>query len=191
MPRIFASHDEHNFNQGAVAFVNGVGVLPFGDDALPWFEDEDKGYVIDPAKHILTAIDTLPRDTLNAIAAYMGLTLDPDDGKYEVIRDIEGFISTAKLAALSVASAAGTKSGDTKITITGAAGDGNKYYYKCGATAPAPLYGDQVDGGWQEIATGGEFTPGATDTHVTVVKAVVATGFILASGTDEITKKAP
>lgn len=189
MPRIFAPHDEHNFNAGGVQFVNGAAALAKDHASLPFFASE-KGYDVDNSKHSLTALDTLPRATLDSIAAYMGITLVSADGKLEVIRDIEGMISTAKLGALTVASTAGTKSGDTKITITGAAGDGNKYYYKCGATAPAPLYGDQADGGWKEIATGDEFTPGATDAHVTVVKAVVATGFILASGTDEITKNA-
>ena len=189
MPRIFASHDEHNFNQGAVNFENGVGVLPYGDESIPWFQVTGKNYTIDNSKHALTAFDRLPRATLDSIAVYMGITLDPTDGKYEVIRDIEGFISTANLGSITVSSAAGTETGDTKITITGTAGTGNKYYYKCAAGALSPLYGDQIDGGWKEIATGDEITPGATDTHITVVKAVEASGFILAKGSATITKK--
>lgn len=189
MPRIFAPHDGHNFNAGGVQFVNGAAALAKDHASLPFF-DAAKGYDVDNSKHTLTPFDTLTLDRIKAICDYSGIAYLAGDDKFAVIRKLEAGMSADLLGTLTVASAAGTKSGDTKITITGAAGDGNKYYYKCGATAPAPLYGDQADGGWQEIATGGEFTPGATDAHVTVVKAVVATGFILASGTDEITKNA-
>lgn len=188
MPRIFAPHDDHAFNAGGVPFKNGAAVLPKGHASLPFFSAA-KGYDVDESKHVLTPFDTLTRAELDAIAVYMGITLDPTDGKYEVIRDIEGDLSTSKLGSITVTSAAGTETGDTKITITGAAGTGNKYYYKCAVGALSPLYGDQADSGWAEIATGDEITPGASDTHITVVKAVAATGFILAKGSTTITKK--
>ena len=190
MPRIFAPHDEHEYNAGGVPFVNGAAVLPKAHASLPFFATA-KGYVVDESKHALTAIDTLPRATLNSIAAYMGITLDPTDGKYEVIRDIEGMISTAKLGTLTVASVAhASKLGFTVITITEALTGTNVHKYKVHATeAPAPLYGDEADSTWLPLtsgATGGlELTTGEL---ITVVECTTA-GFIVGSGNDTIASK--
>ena len=190
MPRIFAPHDEHEFNAGGVPFVNGAAALPEGAASLPFFAAA-KGYVVDASKHALTAIDVLSRATLNAIAAYMGITLVPADGKYEVIRDIEGMISTAKLGALTVASVAHvSKVGFTVVTITEALTGTNVHKYKVHATeAPAPLYGDEADSTWLPLtsgATGGiELTTGEL---ITVVECTTA-GFIIGSGNDTIASK--
>ena len=190
MPRIFAPHDEHEFNAGGVPFVNGAAALAKDHASLPFFASA-KGYVVDESKHILTAIDTLPRATLDAIAAYMGITLDPTDGKYEVIRDIEGAISTLKLGALTVASVAhASKVGFTVITVTEALTGTNVHKYTTHATeAPAPLYGDEADASWLPLtsgATGGiELTTGH---KITVVECTTA-GFIVGSGNDTVASK--
>lgn len=190
MPRIFAPSDEHNFNAGGVRFVNGAAVLAKGHPSLPFFATA-KGYIVDESKHTLTAIDTLPRTTLDSIATYMGLTLDPDDGKYEVIRDIEGFISTHLLGKLKVASVAhASKDGFTVVTVTEALTGTNVHKYKTHATkAPAPLYGDEADASWLPLtsgATGGiELTTGH---KITVVECTPA-GFIVGSGSDTVASK--
>lgn len=186
MPRIFAPSDDHNFNAGGVPFVNGVAVVSEGDPSLPFFAAA-KGYVVDQSKHALTSIDNLPRVTLNGIAEYMGIALVPADGKYEVIRDIETYISAEELGSLTVASAAGTKSGDTKITVTEALGAGNVHKYKVDTIAPAPLYGDEADSTWKALTSGTDITA-ATGKNITVVECN-AKGFILKSGTSEVTAK--
>lgn len=190
MPRIFAPHDGHSFNAGGVQFVNGAAALAKDHASLPFFASE-KGYDVDNSKHALTALDTLPRATLDAIAAYMGITLVPADGKLEVIRDIEGMISTAKLGTLTVASVAhASKVGFTVITVTEALTGTNVHKYKVHATeAPAPLYGDEADASWLPLtsgATGGiELTTGH---KITVVECTTA-GFIVGSGNDTVASK--
>ena len=190
MPRIFAPHDGHNFNAGGVQFVNGAAALAKDHASLPFFASV-KGYDVDESKHALTAIDTLPRATLDSIAAYMGITLVPADGKLEVIRDIEGAISTLKLGALTVASVAhNSKVGFTVVTITEALTGTNIHKYKVHATdAPAPLYKDVVDDTWLPItsaeAGGLELTTGH---EITVVECDLA-GVILKSGTDTVASK--
>lgn len=154
MPRIFAPHDEHEFNAGGVPFVNGAAVLPKDHASLPFFAVA-KGYVVDESKHILTAIDTLPRATLNSIAVYMGITLDPTDGKYEVIRDIEGAISTLKRGTLTVTSSAGTENGDTNIDVVDE-GDG-QLVYKVTTDALTPLYKDWA-GDWTKFTDNDDLT---------------------------------
>ena len=190
MPRIFAPNDEHNFNAGGVQFVNGAAALAKDHDSLPFFAAE-KGYIVDNSKHTLTALDTLPRATLDAIAAYMGITLVPADGKLEVIRDIEGMISTAKLGALTVESVAhASKDGFTVITVTEALTGTNVHKYKVHATeAPAPLYGDEADASWLPLISGATDGIELTTGHkITVVECTTA-GFIVGSGNDTVASK--
>ena len=190
MPRIFAPHDDHAFNAGGVPFKNGAAALPEGHASLPFFSAA-KGYDVDASKHALTPLDTLSRADLNSIAAYMGITLDPTDGKYEVIRDIEGLISTHLLGALTVASVAhGTKVGFTVITVTEALTGTNVHKYKTHATkAPAPLYGDIADSTWLPLTSGATDGIELTTGHkITVVECTTA-GFIVGSGNDTVASK--
>lgn len=61
-----------------------------------------------------------------------------------------GNIDNGTLGTLSVTSAAGSKSGMTKLTVTPAkAAAGNKYKYASGASAATVAYGDNV-AGWQD-----------------------------------------
>lgn len=190
MPRIFAPKEDYNAKQGLVDFYNGAAAVDADDTgAVAYFTAE--GFDIDTNKHALTALDKLDRATLDAILLYLGTALTDGDGKYEVIRKIETSISAKYIGALTVASSAGTLAGDTNIDITDAAGlgTGNAYYYKCGATAPAPLYGDTINDDWKVIDTDDDIKPPSAPNNakITVVKAVVDTGFILASGTATIT----
>lgn len=190
MPRIFAPKEDVSTLAGHVDFYNGAAAVDEdATHAIAFFTAA--GCDIDYNKHELTALDKLPRDVLNDVASYLGVTLTPGEDKYAVVRNIETSISTKYLGAVTATSAAhATEVGQTTVTITGAAGAGNAYYYKTAKdTAPAPLYGDKVDSTWKVCTSPFSFTPTATHNKITVVKAVVATGFILASGNDDITTK--
>jgi len=193
MPRYFGN-ENYNGDQGAVKWYNGAAAVDEDDTAAIAYLDAITGIDKDTNKHELTALDKLPRDVLNEISLYLGVALTPGDGKYEVIRDIEGAISTKYLGALTVTSVAhGTTVGNTVLTVTagGVGGATNGYYYKAAAVAPAPLYGDKIDSTWtlttSGAAAGVKLTTGE---FVTVVEAKKATGFIFAAGNVEIASKA-
>ena len=190
MPRIYAPKEDVNTLAGHVDFFNGAAAVDEdATHAIAFFTAA--GCDIDYNKHELTALDKLPRDVLDEISLYLGVALTANDGKYDVVRDIETSISTKYIGAVTATSAAhASEVGQTTVTITGAAGAGNAYYYKTAKdTAPAPLYGDKVDSTWTVCTSPFSFKPTATHNKITVVKAVVATGFILASGNDDITTK--
>lgn len=191
MPRYFGN-ENYNGDQGVVKWYNGACAVDEDDTAAIAFLDAITGIDKDENKHELTALDKLPRDVLDDVASYLGVTLTPGEDKYDVVRNIETSISTKYIGAITATSAAhASEVGQTTVTITGAAGAGNAYYYKTAKdTAPAPLYGDKVDSTWTACTTSPfSFTPTATHNKITVVKAVVATKFILASGSDDITTK--
>ena len=190
MPRIYAPKEDVNTLAGHVDFFNGAAAVDEdATHAIAFFTAA--GCDIDYNKHELTALDKLPRDVLDEISLYLGVALTPNDGKYDVIRDIENSISTKYITTVTATSAAhSSEVGQTTVTITGAAGDGNAYYYKTAKdTAPAPLYGDKADSTWTVCTSPFSFKPTATHNKITVVKAVVATGFILARGSADITTK--
>ena len=184
MPRIFAPNEAFNSTQGYVDFVNGAAAVPASASAaIAFFTAE--GFDVDASKHALTVLDTLTRAQLDAIAAYCGITLVPADGKYEVIRDIEAFVSTAKLTALTVTSVAGTDQGDTKITV---AGEGTgQLVYKITDAALTPLYKDYA-GDWTEFTDGDDITA-ATGKKVNVAE-IDANGYILGFDSETVTAKA-
>ena len=191
MPRIFAPKEDVSTLAGHVDFYNGAAAVDEdATHAIAFFTAA--GCDIDYNKHELTALDKLPRDVLNDVASYLGVTLTPGEDKYAVVRNIETSISTKYLGTITPTSAAhASEVGQTTVTITGDAGAGKAYYYKTAKdTAPAPLYGDKADSTWKVCTSPFSFTPTATHNKITVVKAVVATGFILASGSDDITTKA-
>jgi hypothetical protein len=190
MPRYFGN-ETYNGDQGAVKWYNGACAVAEDDTAAIAYLDAITGIDKDTNKHELTALDKLPRDVLDDVASYLGVTLTPGEDKYAVVRNIETSISTKYITAVTATSAAhDTEVGQTTVTITGAAGEGNAYYYKTAKdTAPAPLYGDKADSTWTVCTSPFSFEPTATHNKITVVKAVVATGFILARGSDDITTK--
>ena len=57
---------------------------------------------------------------------------------------------TAALGTLTVTSAAGTKSGDTKITVSPALTSGNEYRYRIADAEELPVYNETCITGWQE-----------------------------------------
>lgn len=189
MPRIFAPKEDYTSTQNLINFVNGAAAVEETDTGAVAYYTA-LGCDIDYNKHELTALDKLPRDVLDEISLYIGATLVPADGKYDVIRKLEGAISITYLGSITPTSVAhATEQGKTTVTMAAAAGAGNTLYYKTGVTAPAPLYGDKVDSTWTAFTSPVSFTPTATHQHITTVEAVTATGFILKSGTDNLTVK--
>lgn len=190
MPRYFGN-ETYNGDQGAVKWYNGACAVAEDDTAAIAFLDAIHGIKKDYNKHELTALDKLPRDVLDDVSLYLGVALVPADGKYDVIRKIEGAISTKYLGTITPTSAAHeSEVGQTTVTMAAGAGQGNTLYYKTGVTAPTPLYGDKVDSTWKEFTSPVSFKPTATHLHITTVEAVTATGFILKSGTTALTVKA-
>lgn len=99
--------------------------------------------------------------------------------------------ATPSLQSITVASTAGTAVGDSNIAMSGySLGTGEKYVYKCGASAaPTVTYGQKLGSGWTDIDSGDDITPGANMTKITVA-AVDGNGRAQAAGSDDITKKA-
>ena len=98
--------------------------------------------------------------------------------------------STPSLQSITVASTAGTAVGDSNIAMSGySLGAGEKFVYKCGASAaPSVSYGQKLTSGWTELTSGSDITPKATDTKITVA-AVDAQNRAQAAGSDDLTKK--
>lgn len=96
--------------------------------------------------------------------------------------------SGSTLAAVTVASAAGTASGTTKLTISGyTKPSGAKWVYKTGTTAPAVVYGQVPDYTWTEWDGTSDITA-ATGRKITV--AAVGDNGAIASGNTTVTAKA-
>jgi len=193
MPRYFGN-ENYNGDQGAVKWYNGAAAVDEDDTAAIAYLDAITGIDKDTNKHELTALDKLPRDVLDDVASYLGVTLVDGDGKYDVVRDIEASISTKYITALTVTSTAhGTTVGNTVLAVTngGVGTEANEYYYKAAVVAPVALYGDKIDSTWTKMTSGAEAGVAlTTGEFVTVVEAKKATGFIFAAGNAEIASKA-
>lgn len=101
--------------------------------------------------------------------------------------------ATPGLQSITVSStgSGATASGDSVITMSGyTLGTGEKFVYKCGASAaPSVTYGQKLGSGWTELDSGDNITPGATMTKITVA-AVDGNGRAQAAGSADLTKKA-
>lgn len=97
--------------------------------------------------------------------------------------------STPTLGSITVASTAGTATGDSNIAVSSyTLGTGESYVYKLGATAaPTVTYGQKLGSTWTELDPPEDITPG-TNTKITVA-AVDANGRAQAAGNATITKK--
>ena len=107
------------------------------------------------------------------------------DVAFMIVKD-EAFVKleagASELGTLTVSSAAGTATGDTKLTITESKGDGNSYKYKVADEATAVTYGQNVknwtawDGAYDVTAeTGKVITVVECDAEYAAVKAGSAT----------------
>lgn len=93
--------------------------------------------------------------------------------------------ASGSLGAITVASAAGTATGDSKVTITYTAGVGEVLYYKEGDAALTPTYKNVIDlTGWTVIVpeAGGNQVSGLTASNVLTVVSVNGAGQAVASG---------
>jgi len=189
MPRIFAPNEGHIMDWGHVDFINGVAAVSATED-IAFFEDVHKGYIVDESKHALTVFDKATREQLEDVCDYIGETYLPANTKYDLVRKIEGYVSTANITALTVTSIAGTEVGDTNITVADDIGDeGNILVYHVGAEAVAPLYKDVLPTtGWTTFTSGSDVTA-ATDTVITVCE-VNAAREVLSIGSDTVVAKA-
>ena len=103
-------------------------------------------YKIDESAQLstLTNQDGTPVNLFEQELAALRVTMDV---AFMIVKD-EAFVKlesgTSKLGTLTVASAAGTEVGDTKITITESKGDGNSYKYKVADAAVEVTYGQSV-----------------------------------------------
>ena len=117
--------------------------------------------------------------------ALMGLTLFAEYIDAVAVVTIAR-VDAGTLGALTVASAAGSKAGDTKITVSKASGAaGNALYFKSAATAPSVDYLEELDSTW--TAWDGEADITATGTKITIVEAN-GSKQALASGNATVTK---
>lgn len=79
------------------------------------------------------------------------------------------------LAALTVASAAGTNVGGTAITVSPAKASGEKYVYKIGTTTSAPsiVYGEEADYTWTEWDGSSDIAVGAANNGKKITIAIL------------------
>ena len=99
-------------------------------------------------------------------------------------------VSAAALAALTVASVAGSATGKSTINVTpGTPGYGTKYVYKAGASAQTVAYGDALTTGWADLGTGTDLTL-TNDQTITVAAVNSNTGKAVAVGTATIVSHA-
>jgi len=189
MPRIYAPNEGHIMEWGAVDFINGVAAVAADVDTA-FFEDVHKGYIIDDSKHVLTIFDKATREQLEEVCDYIGVTYLPANTKNDLVRLIEGYISAANITALTVASVAGSESGDTKITVANDIGaDGNILVYHVAIAAVAPLYKDVLPTtGWTTFTSGSDITA-ATDKVITVCE-LNAAREVLSIGSNTVVAKA-
>lgn len=91
------------------------------------------------------------------------------------------------LGTITVQSAAGTASGDTKITVTYSAKPADAvYYYKVDTAAPTVTYGEVLDSTWTSWNGTSDITA-ASNKKITIVAAVG--GAAIASGNATVTAK--
>lgn len=95
-----------------------------------------------------------------------------------------------KLGEITVASVAGTASGDTKVTASGyTLKNGESYVYKTAeTTAPAVALGDDLTTGWTALTNGADIT--ATNGHKITVAAKDVYGKAVAAGSATVVSKA-
>jgi hypothetical protein len=191
MPRIYAANEAYENDWANLPAENGVLALPAGADTS-WFSANS--FTIDNSKHVLTVLDQLTPVQLRALCDYIGLAIDQGanpDTKAALIRAIEGEISSKYITTLTVASVAGTASGDSNIAVT----DPGTLTYKwksAKTTAPTILFKDVPDSTWRALGTpaGMDITPIAADHDKITVISLDADGYVVGIKSLNLVKKA-
>lgn len=146
-------------------------------------------YKIDESAQLstLTNADGTPVNLFEQELAALRVTMDV---AFMIVKD-EAFVKleagASQLGTLTVASAAGTAAGDTKITITEPKGDGNSYKYKIADAAADVTYKQSVRN-WS-VWDGVSDITAATGTTITVVECD-AEYLALKAGSQTVTAKA-
>lgn len=188
MPRLYAPNQAHTIEMGAVDFLEGVAAVAEGADTAFFTAG---GYAVDASKHTLSPFDSRTLAELRVIATYLGLTYTAATTKQTLVRSIETYVSTATVGALTVTSEAGTAVGDSKVTITEAAGEGNTFAFKTAkTTAPAILYMDEPGDTYTAFESAADITPDAADHDKITVVELNAAGQVVSVGTQTLTVKA-
>ena len=95
-----------------------------------------------------------------------------------------------ELAAITVASTAGTGDGKTDVALTGyTPGTGETYAYKIGSAAIPVALGQPIDNTWTAATFPLDELTATTGDYITVVS-VDSTGCVVAAGSDDITSHA-
>ena len=135
--------------------------------------------------------DTTYKNLTYMTYAVSAVTLFPEYLDRIIIAPIyEAYASGGTMSTISVASAAGSTSGKTKLTLTGyTKRSGEKYFYKThSSTAPSATYLDVLDDGWTEWDGSADIA--ATTNHKISVAAVSTEGRVVALGSATVTSKA-
>ena len=146
-------------------------------------------YKIDESAQLstLTNADGTPVNLFEQELAALRVTMDV---AFMIVKD-EAFVKleagASQLGTLTVASAAGTAAGDTKITITELKGDGNSYKYKIADEAVEVTYKQSVRN-WS-VWDGVSDITAATGTTITIVECD-AEYLALKAGSQTVTAKA-
>lgn len=146
-------------------------------------------YKIDESAQLSTLenADGTPVNLFEQELAALRVTMDV---AFMIVKD-EAFVKleagASQLGTLTVASAAGTAAGDTKITITEPKGDGNSYKYKIADAAADVTYKQSVRN-WS-VWDGVSDITAATGTTITVVECD-AEYLALKAGSQTVTAKA-
>lgn len=88
MARLYALNDSHNFDQGGIQFINGVGV---SNDANVTAALVAKGYV-ERSGSALTVYDRMTEAELQARIDEIGLDREGLDEKYELVALLEAYV---------------------------------------------------------------------------------------------------
>lgn len=107
--------------------------------------------------------------------------LDSEADAEAAIKDILG-ITEPQLGTLTVQSAAGTSSGDTKLTVTPPKGGNNTYVYQTGVTVTLPTTYGQTMSGWTPWDGTSEITA-TTGQEIGVVEVNASNGAVAAGKT--------
>ncbi len=168
MPKIYASNEEHNFNQGELIFVNGVAAAA-SDADVSYFGEA--GYGIDNTAHVLSELDKLPKATLIAIAEEMELELPAVIKKRYLVQALYAALGTATatdFTGFTVTYANGDVSATGVAPTETAKGTGETFAAKANTfTLTGKVFAGWKDAGNNVYAAGGTVTMGTANMTLT------------------------
>lgn len=134
MARLYAPNDAHNYDQGAIQFINGVGVSNDSDVIAALVAD---GYV-QRSGTALTVFDRMTEAELQARIDEIGLDRTGLDEKYELVALLEAYVpavDTVRCATPVADPVAGEVADNSDIALSCATA-GASIYYTINGDAP-------------------------------------------------------